>query len=61
MTRRRQVRPVSLLLFVLLISPPARAQEAPLGGFDDYVNKALRDWGVPGAAVAVVKDDRVGR
>jgi CubicO group peptidase (beta-lactamase class C family) len=48
-----------LLLFVLLASPLARAQEAPLTGFDDYVNKALRDWEVPGVAIAVVKGDQV--
>ncbi len=59
MTRRRQVRLMPLLLFLLVISTFARAQEAPLGGFDDYVNKALRDWEVPGVAIAVVKDDRI--
>jgi CubicO group peptidase (beta-lactamase class C family) len=59
MTRRRQVRPVPLLLLVLPVSPLARAQEAPPGGCDDYVGKALRDWGVPGVAAAVVKDDRI--
>jgi CubicO group peptidase (beta-lactamase class C family) len=35
------------------------AQEAPLNGFDDYVNKALRDWEVPGLAIAIVKNDQV--
>jgi hypothetical protein len=32
MTRRRQVRPVPLLLLVLPVSPLARAQEASPGG-----------------------------
>jgi CubicO group peptidase (beta-lactamase class C family) len=59
MMRRRHARLIPLLLFVLITSPVARAQEAPLGGFDDYVNKALRDWEVPGVAIAVVKDDRI--
>jgi len=37
----------------------AQAQEAPLSGFDDYVNRAIRDWEVPGVAIAVIKDDRI--
>ena len=41
------------------LSIPAHAQEAPLNGFDDYVNKALREWEVPGLAIAIVKDDRI--
>src|SRR4029453_225554 len=24
-----------------------------------YVNKAMTDWGVPGVAIAVIKDDRI--
>jgi CubicO group peptidase (beta-lactamase class C family) len=31
----------------------------PLNGFDEYVTAALRDWEVPGLAIAVVKDDAV--
>ena len=27
--------------------------------FDDFVNNSLRQWGVPGAAVAIVKDDEM--
>jgi CubicO group peptidase (beta-lactamase class C family) len=46
-----------LVLFVGLLS--AQAQDAPLRGFDDYFNKAIKDWGVPGVAIAVVKDDRI--
>ena len=46
-----------LMLFISSIS--AFAQNAPLQGFDDYVNKALKDWEVPGVAIAVVKDDKV--
>jgi len=37
----------------------AAAQDAPLQGFDDYVNKAIKNWEVPGVAIAVVKDDRI--
>jgi len=49
----------ALLLVTIVCGQPARAQEAPLGGFDEYVNKALRDWEVPGVAIAVVKDGRL--
>ena len=37
----------------------AHAQQAPLAGLDEYVNKAMKDWGVPGVAIAVIKDDRI--
>src|SRR5215470_7644663 len=59
MTILRPTRLLAFLLLVLVGGQPAFAQEAPLKGFDDYVNKGLKDWGVPGVAVAVVKDDRV--
>lgn len=36
-----------------------QAQNAPFPGFDDYVNKAIKDWDVPGMAIAIVKDDKV--
>lgn len=59
MTRRRSTRLVILLILASVILQPVRAQEAPLTGFDDYVNKALREWEVPGLAIAIVKDDRI--
>ena len=43
----------------MLAGPPARAQQAPLAGLDEYVNKAIKDWAVPGVAIAVIKDDRI--
>jgi CubicO group peptidase (beta-lactamase class C family) len=33
--------------------------QTQLSGFDEYVNQALKDWEVPGAAIAVVKDDKI--
>jgi CubicO group peptidase (beta-lactamase class C family) len=59
MTLQRSIRSIALLLFVLTLSQFVRAQEAPLNGFDDYVNNALRDWQVPGLAIAVLKNDQV--
>ena len=52
-------RLLALAAFVALGSAQARAQPAPLHGLDDHVSRALRTFGVPGAAVAVVKDGRV--
>ena len=59
MAPQRCFRLITLLLFVLLTFLPAYGQDAPLNGFDDYVNKALREWEVPGLAIAIVKDDRI--
>ena len=59
MTLPRSIRIFALLLFVSVLSQFAHAQEAPLNGYDDYVNKALRDWEVPGVAIAVVKNDQI--
>jgi|SRR5262245_40054416 len=50
---------LNILLFILITSPRAAAQVAPLEGFDDYVNKAIKDWEVPGIAIAIVKDDKI--
>jgi CubicO group peptidase (beta-lactamase class C family) len=38
---------------------PARlaSQPRPLAGVDTYVERTMRDWGIPGVALAVVKDD----
>lgn len=38
---------------------PAAAAKPGLGDFDDFVNQALKDWKVPGVAVAVVQGDKV--
>ena len=48
-----------LVLVVLLAVPAIAAQQAPGADFDEYVNKAIKDWGVPGVAIAIVKDDRI--
>ena len=52
-------RIIGLILMLFISSLSAAAQNAPLQGFDDYVNKAIKDWEVPGLAIAVVKDDKV--
>ena len=52
-------RIVVSILMLFISSVFAVAQDAPLQGFDDYVNKALKDWDVPGVAIAVIKDDKI--
>jgi CubicO group peptidase (beta-lactamase class C family) len=47
------------LTLTLSVAQGALAQEAPLQGFDEYVNKALKDWEVPGVGIAIVKGDKV--
>lgn len=49
----------SVTTFLLLAWPAARAQQVPLAGLNDYVNRAMKEWGVPGLAIAVIKDDQV--
>jgi CubicO group peptidase (beta-lactamase class C family) len=48
-----------LAIFLLLAPPSIRAQEGPLKGLDDYILKSMKDWDIPGLAIAVVKDDKV--
>jgi CubicO group peptidase (beta-lactamase class C family) len=40
-------------------TPPGKAAAQALGGFSDWVRKAMADWKVPGLAVAVVKNGEV--
>src|SRR5580765_7622168 len=55
----RMLRYLALVVSLLLLLQSVPAQQAPLTGFDDYVNKAMRDWEVPGVAIAVIKDDKI--
>ncbi len=57
--RRRMLRAAAPLAAVLLASTSAQAQRGPLRGLDAYAEQAMRDWNVPGMALAVVKDDSV--
>ena len=51
----------SRLVFVVLLIAPGIADEPIINfaEFDTYVEKAMQDWLVPGAAVAIVKDGKV--
>ncbi|MGH9902442.1 MAG: serine hydrolase domain-containing protein, partial [Pyrinomonadaceae bacterium] len=56
---------LNLLLLILFVAPlslvaqEAQVADARLKEIDEYAAKAIRDWNVPGMAVAVVKDDRL--
>ena len=51
-------RILQLGILVLVLVQVVSAQ-APGPDFDEYVNKALKEWEVPGVAIAIVKNDRV--
>ena len=59
MKHTKAIKTIALLLLVLVTAQYTRAQEAPSKDFDDYINKALKDWDVPGLAIAIVKNDQV--
>lgn len=54
-----KVRVLMVVLALLLALQAVNGQQAPSAEFEDYVNKALKDWGVPGVAIAIVKDDKI--
>jgi CubicO group peptidase (beta-lactamase class C family) len=53
---KSRILKLGLLFFVTVQVVSA---QAPGPEFDAYVNKALKDWEVPGVAIAIVKNDRV--
>lgn len=48
-------RTALLLFFLLLVVVPTTAQIDPLTDLNAYVEKAMRDWKVPGLAIGIVK------
>jgi CubicO group peptidase (beta-lactamase class C family) len=66
--RRLAIRLLASIAFACLSPSPSHAQAAravraksapDLKAFDAYVAKAVKDWEVPGFAIAIVKDDSV--
>jgi len=53
------VRRVGIALAIAVASSASSSSQSPLAGFDAYVAKGVKDWDVPGLAIAVVKDDSV--
>ena len=56
---RRLLAPLLLIASPPLLAGQARPLTPKLAEFDRYVAQAVRDWKVPGLAIAVVKDDSV--
>ncbi len=59
---RRRIRTTSVTFVALLIAATVPAQQVPpeaLAGLDNYIENAMREWRVPGLAIAVVKGDAV--
>ncbi|MGA9773314.1 MAG: serine hydrolase [Blastocatellia bacterium] len=59
MRTRQTISLFIIAAFLLAGRQIAIAQEAPGPAFDEYVNKAIKDWEVPGLAIAIIKNDRI--
>ena len=52
-----KIRVISVLILLLFV--PVSFGQAPEPGFDEYVTNAMKEWEVPGLAIAIVKDDKI--
>jgi CubicO group peptidase (beta-lactamase class C family) len=61
MMRSRNHKLWTAAIVVVIVALPALAEVAPdpLAGLDSYIEEAMDRWNVPGAAVAIVKDQEV--
>jgi CubicO group peptidase (beta-lactamase class C family) len=65
MTLRPGCRLLVLFLFTTLLSPhgaalaQTNASDAAMAGFGAFAREGLKDWNVPGMAMAIVRDDRI--
>ena len=62
LVRKTQVsrsRIIWIVVVTFLYTVLASAQSDPLRGFDAYVAQAVKDWNVPGMAIAVVHNGKV--
>src|SRR5436853_5804539 len=46
---------LTALIFTYLHAQPSFVKDS----LDDYINKGLKDWNIPGLAIAIVKDGKV--
>jgi CubicO group peptidase (beta-lactamase class C family) len=49
----------AVLCTLLLVPAAGQGQPAPLDGLDAWIESAMREWEVPGLAIAVVRNDSV--
>ncbi len=59
MNMRKSFRSVALVIQVVFVVANSFAQKEPFRGLDAYVQKAMKEWEVPGLALAIVKDDKM--
>jgi CubicO group peptidase (beta-lactamase class C family) len=59
MALKMMFRASAVLAIVVCAAQFGHAQEAPGKEFDEYVNKALKQWEVPGVSIAIVKNDQI--
>ena len=59
MRLQKVIRLLGQLLLLAALAQVALAQNGSLNGLDDYVQKAMKEWEVPGVAIAIVKDDQI--
>jgi len=59
MRLQKVIRLFGQLVLVAALAQVALAQNGSLNGFDDYVQKAMKEWEVPGVAIAIVKGDQI--
>ena len=59
MKARNVIQFVVIVIALTFFVATADAQSGPMTGFEEYAAKAMKEWQVPGMAVAVVKDDKI--
>jgi CubicO group peptidase (beta-lactamase class C family) len=53
------IRSLAIAVSLLITSSPSLRADSPLNDIDVRINQMLKDWDVPGLAIAIVKDDAV--
>lgn len=57
--KSKKISLYSILLLVSLLITNSFAQQDKLQKIDEFINKAMKDWKMPGFSVAIVKNDSV--
>ncbi len=57
--RRARLALVAALFFLSVDLPTLAAQPAELAGLEPYIEQAMRDWEIPGLAIAIVQADAI--
>ena len=49
----------TILLLIIFLFTNTFAQQDKLQKIDEFINKAMKDWEMPGFSVAIIKNDSV--